>query len=32
MQAEILALKDKIENLEADVKLHKRLLERTNQP
>lgn len=32
MHAEILALKDKIENLEADVKLHKRLLERTNQP
>ena len=25
-------MKDKIENLEADVKLHERLLERTNQP
>ena len=32
LQAEILSLKDKVENQEADVKLHKRLLERTNQP
>lgn len=32
LQAEILALKDKVENQEADVKLHKRLLEKTNQP
>ena len=25
-------MREKIENSEADVKLHKRLLERTNQP
>ena len=29
---EIRKLKEKVENHEADVKLHKKLLERTNQP
>jgi progesterone-induced-blocking factor 1 len=32
MHAEILELKNKIENSEAEAKLHKRLLDRTNQP
>jgi len=32
MHAEILELKNKIENSEAETKLHKRLLDRTNQP
>ena len=32
MHAEIFELKNKIENSEAEAKLHKRLLDRTNQP
>ncbi len=32
MTLEIKALKDKIENMEGESKLHKRMLEKTNQP
>lgn len=32
MQLELRQLRDKVENAEAETKLHKRLLERTNQP
>lgn len=32
LQLEVKQFKDKLENTEADAKLHKRLLERTNQP
>lgn len=32
MNSEIRAMQERVENAEAEVKLHKRLLERTNQP
>ncbi len=32
LEAELRKMREKVENSEADTKLHKRLLERTNQP